>query len=108
MQTTEKNQLELTKYQEANLSFWSRTQMIEFLMSEGQRGPRSALRRRPVEWLMRECVIEGALQCNECGDETTEDNPLMDTGRCQECEAKAEESEHDEALCDCPCHGADR
>ena|ERR1041385_506055 len=95
---------DLTPYQETSMAQWSRTQMIEFLMREGLRKPRQALRRRSTEWLMRECVAEGALLCNECANETTATNPLMDTGRCEECETKAEEAEHHETLCDCPCH----
>lgn len=77
--------------------------MVEFLMREGQRSPRKALRRKSLDWLAQECIIEGALQCSECGEETTKENPIMDTGRCERCEVKAEE-EHDEATCPCPCH----
>jgi hypothetical protein len=87
----------LTAYQEQHLSLWSRTQMVDFLMSEGQRSPRSKLRRRPIEWLMRECAIEGALQCHNCGEETSRENPILDSAICQQCQTKADEDQ-EEAL----------
>lgn len=86
----------LTEYQIACLSHWTRTQLVEFLMNEGLRGPRRALRGRSTEWLMQECVIEGVLQCGQCGNETNRDNPLLDTGYCEKCQEKAEEGREEE------------
>lgn len=98
---------ELSEYQKSYLMLWTRTQMIEYLMTDGLRGPRRELRNKSTEWLMIGCVEDGALLCNKCLEETSESNPLLDAGLCEECQVKADEhdlSEHDAFYCDCPLH----
>lgn len=82
---------------------WSNTDLVEFLMREGQRGPRRALRGKSRDWLVTEALAEGAIDftCSQCSRYSKD---ITETGRCEDCELTAQEIEHDEALCDCPCH----
>lgn len=48
---------------------WTRSELIQFLMDEGQRAPRRSLRGKSMEWLAQEAIIEGAREftCAQCG-----------------------------------------